>query len=81
MKLEPEVLIRAHFHGHDEEGCEDQSGQHTTAWVPMSLLNENEQQEEVRQYVQKFVQRAFHLLEYEFDLHLPTSRLGEAPAG
>ena len=46
-KLDPEVLIRAHFHGYDEEGCEDQSGQHTAAWVPMSLLNENEQQEEV----------------------------------
>ena len=80
-KLDPEVLIRAHFHGCDEEGCEDQSGQHTTAWVPMSLLNENEQQEEVRQYVQKFVQQAFNLLEYEFDLQVPTSRLGEAPAG
>ena len=47
----------------------------------MSLLNENEQQEEVRQYVQKFVQQAFNLLEYEFDLQVPTSRLGEAPAG
>lgn len=80
-KLDPEVLIRAHFHGYDEEGCEDQSGQHTTAWVPMSLLNSHEQQEEVRQYVQKFVQQAFNLLEYEFDLQVPTSRLGEAPAG
>ena len=78
---EPEMLVRGHFHGHNNDGkCEDETGEHTTAWVPVSLLLDTSTPTSVQQVVQDFMQQSFNVLVSEFDVDCP-SRRREAPAG
>ena len=77
--FEPEVLIRAHFHGYDEGECKDHSGNHTTAWVRLSLLTDAEDvPEAIKIGVKKFMNQTFSLLDDRFDLQ--PQELPESPA-
>ena len=72
--FEPEVLIRAHFHGYDEGECKDCSGNHTTAWVRLSLLTDAEDvPEAIKIGVKKFMNQTFNMLDDRFDLQSPES--------
>ena len=78
---EPEMLVRGHFHGYNSDGkCEDESGQHTTAWVPLTLLLNTSTPSSVQEVVQDFMKQTFKVSVSEFDVECPSERR-EAPAG
>ena len=66
--FELEVLLRAHFHRDDS----DESGDHSTAWVPLLWLRDLEEEpQHVKKMMQKFADVGFVACYQEFGCTMP----------